>query len=85
MLDLDICADYSPDVQLRLEAQGSSWPIAKLGPDYFVPVKGFELNPCDARIVMSVDGEENTWLVRIVHGVCPIDDEVSIKFHCSVK
>ncbi len=81
MLDLGIGTDYSPKLRMWLEANGRTWPIAKLGPDHFVPTAGFELSPCDARIVMTVDGEEHYWQVRIVDGVFPFDDSVRIQYY----
>jgi len=69
-MDMEIRENYSSDVRLRLEADGRSWPLAKLGPDHFVPSEQFELQPCDAEIVMTVDGAERRWKVRIPEGVC---------------
>lgn len=79
MIDLSIGTDYSPMLRMWLEAEGTSWPIAKLGPEHFVPAESIDLCPCDGRIVMTVDGEEHSWQVKLVRGACPLDDAVPIR------
>ncbi len=76
--DTEIRSDYSPIVSMRLEANGQVWPIAKLGPDHFVPVDHLQIPACDGVIVMIVDGHERRWIVRIVNDVLPFDDDVKI-------
>ena len=56
--DRDIRSDYSADVRLQLEAQGQVRPLAKIGRDHIVPSGAIELPPCDAVVVMTVDGSE---------------------------
>ena len=77
MVDMEIRFDYSSDVLLRLEVAGLSWPIAKIGPDHFVPAKRFELAPCTGEIVMTVDEQERRWSIRLTNGVCLFDSAVS--------
>jgi hypothetical protein len=74
--DKDIRSDYSAEVRLRLEAQGKSWPLAKIGKNHVVPAGELELPPCDAVIVMTVDGNERRWDVRLVDGASPIDFDI---------
>lgn len=76
--DTEIRSDYSPIVSMWLEANGQVWPIAKLGPDHFVPVGRPQIPTCNGVIIMSVDGHERRWTVRIVNDVLPFDDEVRI-------
>ena len=74
--DKDIRSDYSAVVSLRLEAEGQSWPLAKMGKDHVVPAVRIELPPCDAVVVLTVDGDERRWNVRLVDGASPIDLDV---------
>ena len=79
IVDKGIRCDYSADVRLRLEAGGRTWPIAKLGPDHFVPSGRLDLPPCNADIVLTVDGKERRWSVQLIDGACPLDSEVRIR------
>jgi hypothetical protein len=81
-MDMEIRTDFSPKLELRLEADGKSWPLAKLGSDHFVPDEHckIELDPCDAKIVMTVDGDEQVWRVRLVHGAVPFEQSVRIEY-----
>ena len=81
MLDMEIQSEYSSDVRLRLEAAGHSWPIAKIGPDHFVPAERFQLAPCTGEIVMTVDEQERRWRVCLAKGVCFFDSVVY--YQCS--
>jgi hypothetical protein len=72
----DIRSDYSADVRLQPEAQGQVWPLAKIGRDRIVPSEAIELPPCDAVVVMTVDGSERRWSVRLVDGASPLDTDV---------
>jgi hypothetical protein len=74
--DKDIRSDYSAVVSLRLEVEGQSWPLAKMGKDHVVPAARIELPPCDAVVVLTVDGDERRWNVRLVDGASPIDVDV---------
>jgi len=72
----DIRSDYSAEVRLQMEAQGRIWPLAKIGKDHVVPAGQIELPPCDAVVIMTVDGSERRWDVRLVDGVSPIMGDV---------
>jgi hypothetical protein len=74
--DKDIRSDYSAEVHLQLEAEGRVWPLAKIGKDHIVPAEKLELPPCDAVVVMTVDGSERRWNVRLIDGASPIDFDV---------
>jgi hypothetical protein len=76
--DAQIRTDYSPIVSMRLEANGKVWPIAKLGPDHFVPIDRGEIPAGRGQIIMTVDGQERRWNVRIPNDVFPFDNEVKI-------
>lgn len=80
MIGNEIRSNYSSDVRLRLEVAGHSWPIAKLGPDHFVPAERFELEPCTGEIIMTVDQQERRWKVRLIEGVCFFASAVRCRF-----
>ena len=84
-MDMDVRSEYSSNVQLRLVANGRSWPVAKLGPDHFVPSERLELLPCDAEIIMTVDGDERRWNVRIVEGACIFKTVVKIRYQTPLR
>jgi hypothetical protein len=77
--DRSIKSDYSSEVRLRLEAEGRVWPLAKIGGGKIVPSTALELPSCDAVVVMTVDGLERRWDVRLVDGACPFDADVRIR------
>jgi hypothetical protein len=72
--DQDIRSDYSADVRLRLEAEGRTWPLAKMGKNHVVAACPIELPPCDAVVILTVDGAERRWNVRLIDGATPIGD-----------
>jgi len=78
MVDTNIRSNYSPDVLMRLEVDGRSWPVAKLCSDHFVPAERFDLKACTADIVLTIDGKERRWTVRLTKGVCFFDSDVPI-------
>jgi hypothetical protein len=76
--DKEIRTDYSPIVAMRLEANGKVWGIAKLGPDHFVPIDRVEIPAGRGEIIMTVDGEERRWKVRIPNDAFRFDNDVKI-------
>jgi hypothetical protein len=44
--------------------------LAQIGPHYVIVAKPQNLPPCDAEVVMLVDGTEKRWPVRLVEGLC---------------
>jgi hypothetical protein len=72
--DKDVRSDYSAAVRLYLEAEGQTWPLAKMGRNHVVPACRIDLPPCDAVVVMTVDGAERRWNVRLIDGATPIGD-----------
>ncbi len=80
MLDMEIRTNYSPDVQLWLEAQGRSLPLAKIGPDHIVPASFVELRPGDGQIVMTVNGTEDRWDIRIIEAACIFKTSVKVEY-----
>ena len=54
---------------MQLLFKGSSIPIAKMGPDYIVVNSAGDHLPCDASIVLKVDGIERRWDVHLPEGI----------------
>ena len=67
---------YSAEVELQLVAQGKSYPLAQIGPDFVIFKTPVELAPCDATIIMHVDGEERRWAVALPDGATRDSDLV---------
>ena len=67
---------YSAVVELQLVAQGKSYPLAQIGPDFVIFKTPVELAPCDATIIMHVDGEERRWSVTLPDGATRDSDLV---------
>ena len=69
---------YSAVVELQLVAQGNSYPLAQIGPDFVIFKTPVNLAPCEATIIMHVDGEKRRWSAALVDGVNRVSDLVRI-------
>jgi hypothetical protein len=69
---------YSADVRMRLLLNGASIPLAQLGPDFVLLDAPMDHGPCDATIVLSIDGQERRWTVRLPEGTAAISRKVVI-------
>jgi len=54
---------------MQLRFDGTSIPIAKMGPDYVVVRSDSDYPPCEATIEMRVDDSESSWNVRLPNGI----------------
>ncbi len=68
---------FSSDVRLELRAAGKSFDLAEISPREITLREPIDLPPCDAEIVMTVDGEPRHWKVRLVNGAVPFDRVVA--------
>lgn len=59
---------YSSEVRLELVLKDEVINLGQIGPDMAVLREPRELPPCDAEIVMYVDGRPTRWPVRLVDG-----------------
>jgi len=59
---------HSAEVRLFLMTQDDTYPLAQIGPNDVIFSKPVNLPPCDAEIVMHVDGTERRWQVRLPQG-----------------
>ena len=63
---------------MRLLINGSSLPIAQMGPDFLLLDKSIDHLPAEAIIVFSVDGSERRWPVRLPDGLAVGRERVAI-------
>ncbi len=59
----------SSRVTMQLLVNGSSLPIAQMGPDFLLLDKPIDHPPCEATILFSVDDSERRWPVRLPDGL----------------
>ena len=60
---------HSAIVKMQLRFNGTTIPIAKMGPDYIVVESASDHPPCEATIEMWVDDSESHWNVRLPNGI----------------
>lgn len=54
---------------MELRVNGHILPISELGPDFLVLRMGTDHPPTDAEIMLSIDGHEDRWMVRLDDGI----------------
>ena len=69
---------YSSEVSLSLIANGRTFPLSQIGLGYAILREPVLMEPCDAEIMISIDGNERRLFVRLVDGVVPFDPTVRI-------
>jgi hypothetical protein len=60
---------HSAQVNMKLLVNGSSIPVAQMGPDFLLLKETIEHPPANASIVMRVDDSERRWDVRLPNGI----------------
>ncbi len=60
---------HSAVVRINLVLNGHALPVAQLGPDFLILDTPADIPAEVADIVMSVDGEEERWKVRLPEGL----------------
>ena len=60
---------HSADVRIRLILNGNSIPVAQLGPGFLLLDVSTNHPPCEGKILLSVDGSERQWAVRLPEGI----------------
>jgi hypothetical protein len=63
------CSGHSAIVKMQLVFNGTSIPIAQMGPDYIVVNSAGDHPPCDASIILKVDESERRWDVHLPDGI----------------
>jgi hypothetical protein len=69
---------HSADVRMRLLLDGASLPLAQLGPDFLLLESSADHAPGEATIVVSIDGNERSWGVRLPEGISARSKRVAI-------
>lgn len=69
---------HSAQVKMRLLLNGSSIPIAEMGPDFLVLESATEHPPGDATLELCVDANERRWKVRLPEGISSDSRTVTI-------
>lgn len=54
---------------MTLFLNGHTIPIAQMGPDFLILDEPLDDPPCIADVVLSVDGKEERWSVRLPGGI----------------
>ncbi|MDB5390396.1 MAG: hypothetical protein JWM11_6042 [Planctomycetaceae bacterium] len=73
MLLTNLPQHHSAEVHLFLETPHGTYPLAQIAPNDVIFAKPVNIPPCDAEIVMQVDGTERRWPVRLLDGVTSAD------------
>jgi len=60
---------HSAQVKMKLLVNGSSLPVAQMGPDFLLLTEGIDHPPANASVVMQVDENERRWDVRLPNGI----------------
>jgi hypothetical protein len=69
---------HSSYVDLALLLDGKSYSLAQIGPDFVRLREPIELTPCEAEVVMKIDGvERRRWNVFLKYGAVPFDLNVA--------
>jgi hypothetical protein len=60
---------HSADVRMTLLLNGHTMSIAQMGPDFLMLDDPVDHPPCVADVILSVDGRESRWAVRLPEGI----------------
>jgi len=63
---------------MRLLLNGSSIPVAQMGPDFLILEAATEHPPGDATLELCVDASERRWQVRLPDGISRASRTVAI-------
>lgn len=69
---------YSAQVKMRLLLNGSSIPIAQMGPDFLIFESASDRPPVDATLELCINANERRWKVRLPHGLSAASRTVTI-------
>ena len=69
---------HSAQVKMRLLLNGSSIPVAQMGPDFLILESATEHPPSDATIELRIDASERRWKVRLPNGISNASRNVTI-------
>ena len=63
---------------MKLLVNGSSLPVAQMGPDFLLVTETIDHPPADASIILQVDENERRWDVRLPDGISLRSNRVAI-------
>jgi hypothetical protein len=69
---------HSADVRMCLLVNGTSLPVAQLGPDFLLLDAAIDHPPADASILLGVDESERQWRVHLPEGISASSKRVVI-------
>lgn len=69
---------HSAEVHLSLITASGTYKLSQISPHFVIVAKPQDLPPCDAEIVMQVDGAEDRWPVRLVEGLNALNRKAAI-------
>jgi len=69
MIESSVQGGHSAQVKMSLLLNGSSIPVAQMGPDFLILESATEHPPSDATIELRIDANERRWKVRLPNGV----------------
>lgn len=52
--------------------------LSQIGPGYAILREAVSIDPCDAEVIVSVDGNDRRIPVRLVDGAVPFDTSVRV-------
>jgi hypothetical protein len=70
---------HSADVAMNLVINGTTLPVAQLGPDFLLLDGGIDYPPGDATLILRVDSSERRWKVRLPNGISANLQRVAIE------
>ena len=70
---------HSAEVRMHLVLNGSTFLISHMGPDYVRLRESAEIAPCDAQIVLVIDGHESRWQVHLPEGLRPGQERIPVQ------
>jgi hypothetical protein len=60
---------HSAQVEMRMVVRGESLSVTHMGPDFVLIDSPADYPPCEASLVLRVDGSESVWKVRLPDGI----------------
>jgi len=79
MLQTSRKTSHSAIVQLTMEHGDAVIRLSQVGPEWIIAKTPVELPPCEATIVVVVDGNERRTAVRLPQGMSPANEETPIQ------
>lgn len=69
---------HSADVEMRLIVDRQSLPVAQLGPGFLLLDSPIDHPPCDALVIVLVDGDDRMLHIRLPDGMSKDSKKVRI-------